>query len=248
MREAEQRTNGYWGQGVPHNDSPGCGGVMRVAPVGLWLPWLEGIGEDDVVYLGTRCAALTHGSDLAWLPVAMLTHMEGVLVHGEGVTPESAAADALSAVKRLFSTAPNIAQFSTLMERAVELAHSATDDLDAIHQLGEGWHGDEALAIAVYCAVKYSDDLEKALIVAVNHRGDSDSTGAITGNILGAYLGADAIPEKFVKGLELKDVILEIADDLFRDDGSDIADSDSVWREKYADGTWKGPNVWRYDV
>ena len=232
----------------PQNDSRGCGGVMRVAPVGLWAPKQAGVSRDDADYFGARCAALTHGSDLAWLPAAMLTHMVGVLVHGEGFVPESAAADALDAVKRQFSAAPHIGQFAALMERAMELARTASDDLEAIHSLGEGWTGDEALAIAVYCALKYSDDMEKALVAAVNHRGDSDSTGAVTGNILGAYMGLAAVPKKFTEHLELKDVILEIADDLCRDDGSGLAERDRVWKEKYADGTWKGPNVWRYDV
>ena len=48
----------------------------------------------------------------------------------------------------------------------------------------------------------------------MNHEGDSDSTGAITGNIVGAHVGFSRIPGKFIKDLELKDLILEIADDL----------------------------------
>jgi ADP-ribosylglycohydrolase len=95
-------------------------------------------------------------------------------------------------------------------------------------KIGEGWVGEEALAIAVYCALKYQDDLRGALIAAVNHDGDSDSTGAITGNILGAYLGANAIPQAWLKKLELREVITELADDLlvqFRE-GED-------WWQKY---------------
>ena len=63
---------------------------------------------------------------------------------------------------------------------------------------------EETLAIAVYCALKYENDFDRALIAAVNHGGDSDSTGAVTGNILGARLGARAIPEKYLDRLELK--------------------------------------------
>lgn len=63
-----------------------------------------------------------------------------------------------------------------------------------IAQLGVGWVGEEALAISVYCALKYQDDFKEAVIAAVNRNGDSDSTGAITGNILGAYLGLSRIP------------------------------------------------------
>ena len=54
------------------------------------------------------------------------------------------------------------------------------------------------------------------MIAAVNHGGDSDSTGAVTGNILGAAVGYDAIPQFFKDDLELHDVILHMADDLYR--------------------------------
>ena len=50
--------------------------------------------------------------------------------------------------------------------------------------------------------------------VAVNHSGDSDSTGAICGNVLGAYLGLDAISESWKDSLELYDLIYILADDL----------------------------------
>lgn len=53
------------------------------------------------------------------------------------------------------------------------------------------------------------------MIAAVNHAGDSDSTGAVTGNLLGAAIGYDAIPQFYKDYLELHDVILHIADDLY---------------------------------
>ncbi|MBK8809431.1 MAG: ADP-ribosylglycohydrolase family protein [Acidobacteria bacterium] len=63
--------------------------------------------------------------------------------------------------------------------------------------LGGGWVGEEALAISIYCSLVSENDLSGALLLAVNHSGDSDSTGAITGNILGALHGIGAIPVKF---------------------------------------------------
>ena len=84
--------------------------------------------------------------------------------------------------------------------------------------------------------MKYSDNIDKALIASVNHKGDSDSTGAVTGNILGASLGLKGIPEKYTKNLELKDLILEIADDLWQDCQMSEYDSehrDPVWIQKY---------------
>jgi ADP-ribosylglycohydrolase len=76
---------------------------------------------------------------------------------------------------------------------------------------------EETLAIAVYSALRRPDDFEAAIIAAVNHNGDSDSTGSACGNIMDAYLGYEAIPGKFKSHLESLDVILEVADDLWHD-------------------------------
>lgn len=84
----------------------------------------------------------------------------------------------------------------------------------AIHQLGEGWLAEETLAIAVYCALKYADNFDMALRTSVNYNGDSDSTGAAFRNILGKYIGYDAIPQKYKERLEAHDVIIKIADEL----------------------------------
>lgn len=73
------------------------------------------------------------------------------------------------------------------------------------------------------------------MIVSVNHKGDSDSTGAVTGNILGALIGYDAIDSKWKKDLELLDVILEVADDLCH--GCQMSEYsyyfDPAWATKY---------------
>lgn len=55
-----------------------------------------------------------------------------------------------------------------------------------------------------------------AVFAAVNHGGDSDSTGAVTGNIVGARVGLSGIPAKYTDRLELYDIIIEMADDLFK--------------------------------
>ena len=132
--------------------------------------------------------------------------------------------------------------FLELMRKAVDLAGTEKDDLNAIHQLSAGWVAEETLAIAFYCALKYDNDFDKAVITAVNHKGDSDSTGAVCGNILGARLGLKGIPEKYITNLELKDLILEIADDLYND--CQITEyskhDDPVWIQKYIEMSWKG--------
>jgi len=52
------------------------------------------------------------------------------------------------------------------------------------------------------------------VLLAVNHSGDSDSTGALCGNLLGARHGATAVPAAWREELELHDLIEDLADPL----------------------------------
>ena len=52
-----------------------------------------------------------------------------------------------------------------------------------------------------------------ALSLAVSHGGDSDSTGSICGNILGALWGEAWLPEMLASQLEGRDTMMELADD-----------------------------------
>ena len=106
------------------------------------------------------------------------------------------------------------AELTKLFNNAVRLAKSDVEDQEALYQLGEGWVAEESVAIAIYCSIKYQDDFEEAIIAAANHDGDSDSTAAITGNIVGARIGYKNIPDYYKDNIELKDVILELADDM----------------------------------
>lgn len=58
-------------------------------------------------------------------------------------------------------------------------------------------------------------DLREGLRIAVNHSGDSDSTGGIAGNILGALHGEEALSRLSLGDVELRDEVIRLADDLF---------------------------------
>ncbi|MDO4552755.1 MAG: ADP-ribosylglycohydrolase family protein, partial [Bacillota bacterium] len=73
--------------------------------------------------------------------------------------------------------------------------------------LGKGWTAEEALSMALYCALKEPEDFEKALLLAVNHDGNSGGVGAICGNIMGAYLGSLEIPFRWLEKLELAELL-----------------------------------------
>ena len=217
----------------PINNSKGCGGVMRVAPIGLYF-CDKSISYERSDMIGAESAAFTHGHDLGYIPAAALVHIIRCVVEN-GSTIDDAVNEAVDSMQALFPNAKHIAEFTAIMKKAVMLAKTGNNDIAAIHQLGEGWVAEETLAIAVYCALKYQNDFDTALRVSVNHNGDSDSTGAVTGNILGAFIGYNAISQKYKDNLELHDLILEIADDLCNDCKISEYGSyhDEVWERKY---------------
>ena len=100
---------------------------------------------------------------------------------------------------------------------AINLANSSVNDIDAIRKIGEGWVAEETLAIAIYSTLKHFDSFEDAIVASVNHSGDSDSTGAVTGNIMGALLGFSAIPDHYRKDLELIETLEDIAERISSD-------------------------------
>ena len=196
----------------PINNSKGCGGIMRVAPIGLFFNSKK-MDIYQIDRIGADAAALTHGHPLGWLPAAALVHIIARIVH-EDFSIAEAVADMQTSIREQFGHFQETEYMMELVDKAVELAGKSEDDKEAIWKLGEGWVAEETLAIAIYSALKYHDDFEAAMIAAVNHDGDSDSTGAVCGNILGGALGMVEIPDKFIENLELKEVIIKIADDL----------------------------------
>lgn len=135
----------------------------------------------------------------------------------------------------MFMIKKNNKYFDELVNKAIKLSKENISDIEAIYQLGEGWVAEEAFVIALYSCLKYENNFEDAIICAVNHDGDSDSIGAIAGNIMGALLGFDSIPKYYIDNLELKDVIMEIGNDLATDIpvGEYNDNNDEYWLNKY---------------
>ena len=107
-------------------------------------------------------------------------------------------------------------------------------DFYKLEKLGGGWVGEEALAISIYCALSFKDDFEKAINLSINHSGDTDSTGSITGNIIGLMLGEEMIPKRWINNLSNYDQIKQVASDLYTEvqgNGPDFYDEE--WEFKY---------------
>ena len=232
--------------------SKGCGGVMRTAPVALYFAGLHDKGYDktdimDEAAIAGHLAWLTHRHPLGWFPSCALHFILAMLLEGS---------DLLDAIKSTISFMQDFVdqggrarevgsvihndeevhdegwKLIRLLELALKLGLENTPKKEAYKQLGEGWLGDEALAIAVYAAVRFSDNkhiktkyesigssttitemhqhmFEEAICCAINHSGDSDSTGAICGQIMGTWLGLHCIPGYYTGDMFAKDPLFE---------------------------------------
>lgn len=218
------------------NDSNGCGGVMRVAPFGIYARNAYLAGES-----AAKASAITHGNDLSILASFLFAYIIHKLIRTE-MSIFDAVTDGLENLKvfrkkNKICNRKKLKNFTETINNAIGLSGETLEDNKIVTKIGEGWVADEALAIALYSCIKYSDNFEAAVICAVNHDGDSDSTGAIAGNIIGAYLGYEKIPSRFIEKLQLKEIILEIADDLSVEIpvNSSFKNNDEYWMSKYWD-------------
>ena len=242
------------------NNSKGCGGIMRVAPMALLDAGYASRDEhtyslEELAEAGGEIAEATHKHPLGFLPASLLTILLYKLVP---LTPEQVRKDIDCLVDETLDMLDRIyvgkyetdkSYLKELSRKAIRLAHSGIPDAEALRYLGEGWTGEEAWAIALYCAMRHIDSVEEAIIASVNHDGDSDSTGSITGNIMGAIFGYEHIRERNIfcpegkaleQTLELSEIILTLADDLST--GCIISEYDPIdtsekrqWYERYCE-------------
>lgn len=191
----------------PLNDSKGCGGVMRVAPIGM----LAGDAA-EAFQVGCEAAAITHGHPSGYYSAGCFAAIIHLLCRGAALPSAIEQSFALLATE----ANPRHEECAAAIHQALALAgdRTVTPSPEAVERLGGGWVGEEALAIALYCALHADGSFERGIRLAVNHSGDSDSTGAITGNLLGAILGLEAIPSRWLQELELREEIEAIAADL----------------------------------
>lgn len=210
LRRAGERGKPGWALGTvdePINDSKGCAGTVRAAPAGFGHP-----DPEAVFTRGQGTAALTHGHPSGHLPAGTLAVAVSALVQG------AALADAVRQAMAELRRHSGHEETTAALGRAVELARSGPPSPERLEGLGRGYVGPEALAIAVYAALAAEagggyplEIVPRGLLLAVNHSGDSDSTGALCGNLLGARYGSRAVPEHWRDAVEAGALIIELA-------------------------------------
>jgi ADP-ribosylglycohydrolase/protein-tyrosine phosphatase len=185
----------------PPNDSKGCGAVMRVAPIGL----VAGIRAHEAFELGLAAGALTHGHPSGYLSAAALAGLISDLMHGVNLRR------ALISIDERLSACARSKEARQAVAAGVALGKDRSMPVDeAVRRLGEGWVGEEALAIALF-AVRREVDFPDVIRIAANHDGDSDSTASIAGQIFGAMAGLANIPHAWASRLDVLEPICEMA-------------------------------------
>lgn len=222
------------------NNYKGCGALARIVPLALVDEYgpIEAVDKE-----ASEIARITHCHPVACITSALLVHiLNRIVFTKENDTLLDIVLDAQKTVNKIFKDERYLTDVNELIDRAVLLAERCFRDSDEenIRKIGSGFPAEEALAISIYCALRYDNEFSEGIIAAVNHSGNSAAIGAITGNILGALLGYEAIEDKWTKDLELKDVIIEMADDTCH--GCRMSEFgryyDNEWMAKYADGIW----------
>lgn len=192
----------------PVNNSKGCGGIMRMAPVGLAYD-----DPEKAFHFGCRLAALTHGHPTGYLASGTFAALISLIISGDSL------AEAIEDSTLILKTNKNHEETLRAIGNAVDIVGKQNPEPEVIENIGAGWIAEEALAISLYCSLVAENDFKNGVLLAVNHSGDSDSTGSITGNILGALYGYDILPENWLDALELIALIEETAFDLFEQFG-----------------------------
>ncbi len=202
----------------PVNNSKGCGGVMRAAPIALWSDDLA-----EVFRLGAESAALTHGHPSGYLSSGCFAVIVHELLHGKRLL------DAVATARAELVRHAGHEEQSAALDAALAMEGPPTPE--KLERLGQGNVGETALSMSVYVALT-TTDADSALLAAVNHSGDSDSTGSVCGNLVGAMYGEEALRKSWLDQLELREVIVGLADDALAEFGPD-APGDDRWFARY---------------
>jgi ADP-ribosylglycohydrolase len=164
--------------------SKGCGSAMRAAPIGLFFS-----NQEKLYKVALNSSLVTHAHPTALAAAVGAAYLVRLALDKIDINlwPKKVK-DIVKAIEE-----PGKTEFCDAIDTAVQALEIENSE-DAIRSIGKGWIGEEAVAIALYCCMKNPEprDFKKLLILAVNHDGDSDSTGCIAGGIMGALHGYNA--------------------------------------------------------
>lgn len=179
--------------------SKGCGSAMRVATIG----YLYQHNEQRLREVALNSGIITHGHPTAKAASIAAAYLIKL------------ALDSIPTAQWMSDVVKFTQGMSDEFHQAIlRIGHvlSWTSEEYALDHIGQGWTGEEAVALALYCALRYPDDYLACIRRGANTNGDSDSVASIAGGFVGARLGLGAIPEDWRKRCENTDYLNDLAE------------------------------------
>lgn len=220
------------------NQFQGPGSLTTAVGVGLFFD-PERMEQKEINLLGAEAVALTHGSPLAFLTGAAVAHITSRCIHSRDLSLWDLYAETLQMLEDRFGHEyTQTYELCAILRQAIHYARTpSVPPRDAMERL-RCVNAAQVLAGAFYATLVCEGDFDRAVITAVNHSGRSAAVGALTGAILGARLGEQALPDFYLECLEPVDILRELADDVFQGcpmgQGSRLFDGE--WDRKYLHG------------
>ncbi len=185
--------------GSDHPRSAGNGSLMRLAPV----PMRWAIVPAAAIDRAADSSRTTHGARTC---LDACRYMAGLIVGALNAEPK----DHLLAPR--YSPVPGLWDDAPLCPEIDAVAAGSFRVKQPPEIRGTGYVV-EALEAALW-AFPTTDDFEQGALAAVNLGDDADTTGAIYGQLAGAYYGVDAIPPRWRERTALSETIVDFADRL----------------------------------
>ena len=184
----------------------GNGAAMRIAPLGLFF-------HDSLQIYEHACgsAEVTHSHPVGKDGAALQAR---AVAQGVKLDPQKDFFVNLFVRDLIdFSRTNEIREKMELLEEL--LSENVAPPL-AAKQLGQSVAVQESMPFAIYSFVRCPRSFVDCLDCAIMHGGDRDTLGAMAGAISGAYLGVEALPSRWLRKLENRQTIEELALQLVR--------------------------------
>lgn len=191
-----QKLNNPLLSGDPSEYASGNGSIMRLAPIPIHFASLYPQRVDELARYAEESSSPTHASDQCLSACRYLGVLLAALIHGddreEVLAPDWKMLEHLNQEKPLHPLIQKVAQGGYRQKQPPAI-------------VGSGWVV-KSLEAALW-AFHDSDSFDEAVLKAVNLGDDADTTGAICGQLAGAYWGEAGISESLRSGLARKDML-----------------------------------------
>ncbi len=179
----------------------GNGSAMRVAPIGVFY----GDNPEVLREVAYRSSQITHAHLLGREGAALQAYAVALA----SVLQPSSDFDRAEFLSRLINFTSEKIYRDRLNKIGALVAQP--DPEKVVLELGNGIEAFNSVPTAIYCFLSQPDSFAGAVFGAISIGGDTDTIGAMTGAISGAYLGAEAIPSRWQERLENRRYIAQLA-------------------------------------